>query len=244
MKVEIFIKNSSLPYYLQIKEIIKERIMENIYPVDTLIPSENVLSQEFNVTRATIRSALTELKKQGLIRTEKGKGSVVCHPVIEQSLLRFYSFGRDFMNSSYNTKTTTISKKEVLSPWDVASKLELTENDLVFEIIRLRWFNEFPLIIETSYLPIKLFPNLFSNDLEGQSIYDLIEYKYGIKIIKAKEYISPKNAAVDESDYLGIEEGAPVFFTERITVSSTQKPIELRRSIIRGDKYTFYTELY
>ena len=242
--MEIFIKNSSLPYYLQIKEIIKERIKENIYPVDTLIPSENLLSQEFNVTRATIRSALNELKKQGLIRTEKGKGSVVCHPSIEQSLLRFYSFSRDFMNSSFNTKTTIIEKKEIPAPWDIVEKLELTENEGVFEIVRLRWFNEYPMIIETSFAPVKLFPGLINNNLEEKSIYDLIEYKYGMKIIKAKEYISPKNADVEEAEYLGIEAGAPVFFTERVTISTNQKPIEVRRSIIRGDKYTFYTELY
>jgi len=242
--VEVFIKNSSLPYYLQIKEIIKERIKENIYPVDTLIPSENVLSQEFNVTRATIRSALNELKKQGLIRTEKGKGSVVCHPAIEQSLLKFYSFSRDFMNSSFNTKTTIIEKREIPAPWDIVEKLELAENQEVFEIVRLRWFNEYPMIIETSFVPVKLFPSLISYNLEEKSIYDLIEYKYGMKIIKAKEYISPKNADVEEAEYLGIEAGAPVFFTERVTISANQKPIEVRRSIIRGDKYTFYTELY
>lgn len=218
--------------------------MENIYPVDTLLPSENVLSHEFNVTRATIRSALMELKKLGLIRTEKGKGSVVCHPAIEQSLLRFYSFSRDFMNSSFNTKTTIISKRLLPTPWDVAARLELKENQLVTEIIRLRWFNDLPLIIESSYLPDELFPNLIEYDLEAESIYDLIEFKYGIRINKAKEYISPKNADAEEAEYLGIEVGAPVFFTERVTIAASMRPIELRRSIIRGDKYTFYTELY
>ncbi len=242
--MEVFIKNSSLPYYLQIKEVLKERIKANVYPVDTLIPSENVLSQEFSVTRATIRSALMELKKQGLIRTEKGKGSVVCNSAIEQSLLRFYSFSRDFMNSSFNTRTTIIEKREIPAPWDVAEKLELNENEGVFEIIRLRWFNEYPMIIESSFLPAKLFPGLLSYNLEEKSIYDLIEYRYGFKIKKAKEYISPKTADVEEAGYLSIEAGAPVFFTERTTVSEAQRPIEIRRSIIRGDKYTFYTELY
>ncbi len=242
--MEIFIKNSALPYYLQIKEVIKERIKANIYPVDTLIPSENVLSQEFSVTRATIRSALMELKKQGLIRTEKGKGSVVCNPAIEQSLLRFYSFSRDFKKSSFNSKTTIIEKREIPAPWDIAEKLALNENEGVFEITRLRWFNEYPMIIETAFVPAKLFPGLLSHNLEEKSIYDLIEYRYGIKIKKAKEYISPKAADVEEANYLGIEAGAPVFFTERTTIAADQRAIEIRRSIIRGDKYTFYTELY
>ncbi len=242
--MEQFNKNINLPYYIQIKKIIEKRIKKGFYPVETLLPSENTLSKEFDVTRGTIRNAIAELKKEGMVYTEKGKGTKVKQSKIEQSLLKFYSFGREYEDYS-KAYSVIIDKKIIINPClDIQEKLELKEENTVYKIIRLRYFNEIPLILECSYIPAALTPDILQEDLENKSIYNLLEYKYNMKIKKAKEYISPKMSEKDESTYLEIELGSPVFYTERITLSYDENPIELRRSIIRGDRFTFYTELY
>lgn len=237
-------KDSYLPYYLQIKDILKERIMNKTYQPNRIIPSENDLCEEFAVTRATIRNALSELKKEGLIYTAKGKGSIVSPPKIEQSLLKFYSFGREFKDINEKTASKLLSKALIKASPTIVRKLSINTNTEVFEIVRIRIFNDLPLILETSYIPIHIAPEILDNDLEEESIYDLLESKYGVKIVKAKEYIEPQVSNEYESKHLDVAYNSPVFYTERITLTDREEPIELRKSIIRGDKFKFYTELY
>ncbi|MTI56699.1 MAG: GntR family transcriptional regulator [Geosporobacter ferrireducens] len=237
-------KDSYLPYYLQIKDILKERIMNKAYHVNMLIPSENDLCGEFHVTRATIRNALNELKKEGLIYTAKGKGSIVSPPKIEQSLLKFYSFGREFSDTNETIVSKFLNKAVIGASPAISRKLNTKPNTEVFEIIRVRIFNDLPLILETSYIPVHIAPDMLENNMEEESIYDLLESKYGVKIVKAKEYIEPQVSNDYESKYLDIVYHSPVFYTERISLTYGEKPIELRKSIIRGDKFKFYTELY
>lgn len=237
-------KSSYLPYYLQIKDILKERIMNKIYLPNMLIPSENELCDEFSVTRATIRNALNELKKEGLIYTAKGKGSIVSQPKIEQSLLKFYSFGREFTEHHEKTSSMILSKELIQVLPSIARKLNIETNAMIYEIARVRIFDRMPLILETSYIPEEIAPGFLENNLAEHSMYDLLEGKYGRKIVKAKEYIEPQVSNDYESKYLDIVYHSPVFYTERITLTHGERPIELRKSILRGDKFKFYTELY
>jgi len=236
-------KESNLPYYLQIKEILKKRIKNNIYPRETLIPSENELSSEFGVTRNTVRSALKELQDEDLIYTEKGKGSIVKGSKIKQSLMEFYSFGRRFKQNEEGKEaySKTVEKKEIICPSDVRENLDIRSEDKIYEITRIRYIEEEPVMLEISYLPQKLFPDLFDYDMEHFSLYDMIEYRYKRNITKGREYIQPMISGTKESNFLNIEKGSPVFLVKRITYSG-KKPVEYRKSIIRGDKYVFYTE--
>lgn len=237
-------KDSYLPYYLQIKEIIKERIIKNIYKIDTLLPSENEFCVEFKVTRVTVRNALRELKKEGLILTEKGKGSIVKPHKIEQSLLKFYSFGRTLNNKENKLVTKIISAKKIKPNSNIANKLEIDIDMDIFEILRLRIFNNSPLIFEASYIPVDIAPDIIEDELHEKSIYNLLEGKYKINIVKAKEYIEPQIANEFQAKYLNIEHCSPIFHTERITLTNDSKPVEYRNSAICGDKFKFYTELY
>ncbi|MBS4534251.1 GntR family transcriptional regulator [Clostridium sp. D2Q-14] len=237
-------KDSYLPYYLQIKEIIRERILNNIYEIDTLLPSEKEFCKEFNVTRATVRNALRELKKEGLICTEKGVGSIVKPHKIEQSLLQFYSFGRTLKNKKDDFISKIISAKKIKPNCNIINRLEIKKNMSVYEILRIRIFNKSPLILEASYIPVHIAPDIIKDKLHGMSIYNLLEGKYGIKIVKAREYIEPQVANEFQSKHLSIEYGSPIFHTERLTLTHNNKPIEYRNSLIRGDKFKFYTELY
>ena len=89
-------KNSAIPLYLQIHNILKQRIANGTYESGKLLPSEAQMIGEFNVTRATLRNAIKLLQEDGLAITEKGKGTYVNSAKKEQSLFKFYSFGRDY----------------------------------------------------------------------------------------------------------------------------------------------------
>ena len=107
----------------------------------------------------------------------------------------------------------------------------------------LRYYRNTPFILEFSYVPTEAAPTIAEKDLEKHSIYDLLESHYGHQIRKAKEYLYPRISDAYESQLLGIPMHSPVFQTERITRGQDGRVLEFRRSVIRGDKVTFSTEL-
>ncbi|MFW5842964.1 MAG: GntR family transcriptional regulator [Spirochaetota bacterium] len=236
-------KESYIPYYVQVKEALLEAMRNDRYTPGMALPSEQSLATEFDVTRATVRKALDELRREGVIKTERGKGSVVANSRIEQSLLQFYSFGREIGSTGRAATSRIIAIRQILAPTQVQKKLGLTGKGRTHEIIRLRYYKQQPLILEFSYVPEGIVPSISESDLEGQSLYDLLESKCNCSIERAKEFLYPRISDAYESEILRIPLHSPVFQTERITRSTEGEVIEFRRSVIRGDRVTFSTEL-
>ena len=235
----MIIKDSGLPYYLQIYNELRRRILSQVYLPGDPIPSENELVSEFGVTRATIRNAVKKLQNEGLIVTEKGKGSYVYVPKIEQSLFKFYSFGRDY--SEFDKSSILLEVN--ITDLEIQKILNLSLEDGIKQIVRIRKLDKVPVIIETSFIPASLAPDIENFDLENLSIYDLLEQKYGLCILKAKEFLDTCIPDDYHRRLLEIDNETPVFVTERITYDTNERPIEYRKSIIRSDKFRFSVEL-
>lgn len=234
-------KENPIPYYIQIYNVLKDRIDRGIYKVNTLLPSENELVAAFDVTRATVRNSIKRLKDEGRVYTIKGKGSFINGPKIEQSLFKFYSFGRDYANLNIESVVVSVEEKNVNS--EICKKLNLKENDRVTEIKRVRKLDGIPVIVESSYIPISIAPEISRYDLEKLSIYNIIEVEYNKQIVCAREYLDPSVTDEYYSKLLKVNKGTPVFITDRVTYTSGEMPIEYRVSIIRSDKFRFSVEL-
>lgn len=236
----MIIKDSGLPYYLQIYNELRRRIQSQVYLSGKPIPSENELVSEFGVTRATIRNAVKKLQSEGLIATEKGKRSYVNVPKIEQSLFKFYSFGRNY--SEFDKSSALLEVKEI-NDAEIQKVLNLSPEDLIKQIVRIRKLDKVPVIIETSYIPVSLASDIENFDIENCSIYDLLENNFGLHILKAKEVLDTCIPEEYHRRLLDIGKEKPVFVTERITYDTNERPIEFRKSIIRSDKFRFSVEL-
>lgn len=236
----MIIKSSGLPFYLQIYNELRKKITDKVYLPNQPIPSENELVTEFGVTRATIRNAVKKLQDEGLVITVKGKGSYVNTPKIEQSLFKFYSFGRDF--AELNNKSILLNIMET-NDKDIQKIFNLHESDSIKQINRIRQLDNTPVIVESSYIPASFVPDIECFDLEQLSIYDLLEKHYGFHILRAKEYLDTILTDSYYSKLLDTEKGKPVFVTERITYDINENPIEYRKSIIRSDKFRFSVDL-
>jgi GntR family transcriptional regulator len=236
-------KNEGMSFYIQIYKVLRERIETKIYPANSLMPSENELCEEFKVTRLTVRNALKKLKEEGCIYTEKGKGSFVKSRQIEQSLFKFYSFGRDYVQKGFDTETLVVSSEITNVEGRISELLELEGDDKVYKIVRLRKLDNTPALIETSFVPESLAPGIINYNLEELSIYDLLEKEYGFNISKAKEYLNPAITDNYQSKLLQIKKNTPVFVTERVSFKGEKKPVEVRVSVIRSDVFKFFVEL-
>lgn len=226
------------PIYQTIADQIISRIYEGEYPMNSFLPSENELAEEFHVTRTTIRKVLSLLKHQGTIKSYQGRGYKVQSLFWEQSLLKFYSFGKSIASKLENSNTKLISVKKVSGLEDV----DEFENLELWEITRLRLVGEIPLILESSYIPIEFLKKVDNKNLETKPLYDLLA-REGIRCVNAKEYLEPVLPSLEAQELLEIEENIPLFQTTRYTYDSENRLVEFRESLIRADHFRFFTEL-
>lgn len=230
---------NKVPIYKIIADKITTRIYEGVYSLNSYLPSENELAEEFHVTRTTIRKVLEVLKHQGTIKSYPGRGYKVQSLLWEQSLLKFYSFGRSIATKIENSKTKLISINKVDGLGDV-DKFEQLE---LWEITRIGMVGEIPLILETSYIPCDYLKKVDNKKLlQTKSLYDVLE-REGIRCVRAKEYLEPVLPSLEAQKLLEVEENVPLFQTTRYTYDSDDRFVEFRESLIRADYFKFYTEL-
>lgn len=235
--------SSLLPLYHQLKEIIRENIESGIWNHGDMIPSEHNLMKEYDVSRNTIKKALEDLVQEGLLNRIQGKGTFVSMPKIEQSLSSFYSFSKVMKESGYTPNDIILSIEFFPVKQSVAKVLKLSEGDEVWVLRRLRCIQDEPMMLETSYIPRKLVHKITKEELEQMSLYELMLKNYGIIVKKAKEIFEPVLIRDYESRYLKVDKGYPALLLDRIAFDANDVPIEFCRSIVRGDRCRFYTEL-
>lgn len=234
------IQNSYQPYFIQIRQVIVDRINNGVYPDQALLPSENILSKEFGVTRVTLRKALALLQEEGILTAQKGVGWKVSHKRIEQKFTASYWFGLEVGDTNLGTRSSIVSCQVSSVPASLVQYSDHSEIDeQVTEIVRLRSFKDYPLSLEYSYVPVSVAPGLEEYAFKQESLITMLQDVYGVAVGKSSEFLSSRLSDAEESALLSVPPHSPVFETVRITYTKSRRLLEIRRSIIRGDKVIF-----
>ncbi|HEU5138381.1 MAG TPA: GntR family transcriptional regulator [Bacillales bacterium] len=234
---------SFIPLYHQLKEILKEKIESGEWESGDKLPSEHELQRNYDISRNTVKKALDDLVQEGMLNRIQGKGTFVSKPKFEQSLSGFYSFSKVLKQKGLNPKDIIISIEEKTVKPSIARQLQIASDTEVFDLKRLRCANDEPIILETSYIPKTIIPELSVEQLDHYSLYDYMEQVYDVSVTKAKEIFEPVLVRDYESHYLEIQEGRPALMLDRLAYDAKGTPVEFCRSIVRGDRCRFYTEL-
>lgn len=236
-------RNSPVPRYHQLKEILRERIRSGEWKPGDLIPSERELSENYSISRMTARQAITDLVNEGVFYREQGKGTFVTRNKITQQLMRLSGFTEDINARGQHPSTKVLSAR--LGPADeiTAERLRITLGQTIVFLERLRLADGEPLAIERSQLHFKSCEKLLEEDLEQNSLYRLLEAKFGLPLMEAEQEIEAGLARADEAETLHIPVGSAVLLTRRTTFTDRNLPIEYAKAVYCGSKYTFYTHL-
>lgn len=232
-------KDSPISYYYQLKEIIIKNIENKEYNENNKLPTEKELCRKYNISRSTVRTALSSLENEDYIYKIQGKGSFVSPKKYQQDLLQFYSFTEEMKKNGKEPSSIVLNFKITNSTNKIAKELEVSDNDKIYQFTRLRLADDEPMMIETSFLPFNLFPNLTKIELEKDPLYSILMEKYDIKFTKAEEKFKATLLRKNEADYLDYIEGGPGILLERTTYNSSHGIIEYTKSVARGDKFEF-----
>ena len=236
-------RNSPLPRYFQLKEIMRERIRSGEWKPGELIPSERELSEKYGISRMTARQAITELVNEGLFYREQGKGTFVSQRKITQQLIHLTGFTEDIRARGQRPGTKVLSAAMHPADEETAGKLRINLGTPIFRLQRLRLADDEPLAIELSQISFKGCEGLLEEDLEHNSLYRLLEAKYGLALMEADQELEAGLTGSEEAQLLKISVASPVLFTRRITYTDRNQPIEYAKAVYCGNKYTFYTHM-
>lgn len=233
------IKDSPLPLYYQLKQILIEQIEHGELEENDKLPTEKELCEQFDISRATVRQAMQELEKDELIYKIQGKGSFVSPKKLAQNLLNFYSFTDEMKKLGKVPSSIVLDFNIVNATEKIARKLNIESAERVYQFTRLRLADQEPMILETTYIPYTFFPGIFKDDLEKNPLYDILKNRYNIVFSKAEEVFSATFLSGDEAKLLKFIEGGPVLLVERLTYDSNERVIEYTKSLTRGDKFKY-----
>ncbi len=236
-------RESPDPLYNQLKESIVSDISAGRYAPNQRLPSERELSAHYNVSRMTVRQALLELARDGMIYTRTGKGTFVAEPKIDQRLRTLSGFTQDVNARGGRPSSRVLEFKIFPATPDVAAALRLAPGTEVFMLTRLRLADSTPLALETAYLPVQLFPGLLDHDFTVESLYSVLENEYNCALTQAEQTIEAALAGKREAELLEVVSPAAIFKMQRMTMTSDGFPVEYVVSVYRGDRYKFHSVL-
>ncbi len=233
----------AVPLYVQIKMIIRDKILAREYAPGDSLPSEAQLQEMFHVSRITARQAIAQLESEGLVERARGKGTRVVYPKkIEEQLVGIKSFTNEMLERGIKPSTRYAHMSLVEADAHLSEIFGCAKKDPLYRLDRVRCADGEPIVYFISY---------FSKDRDlplddacyYDSMYALLDELKINKPVKTREIFKAVTANREVSEKLDIKPGDPLLIRERVSYDHEQKVLEYTVSYYLGERYSYTLEL-
>ena len=226
---------------MQLRQRLADGVEQGVLSPGTSLPPERDLAAITNLSRVTVRKAISALAADGIIVQRQGSGSFVAEQSgrFEQSLSRLTSFSEDMARRGKTSESRWLERGLFMPSPEETLVLGLPADASVARLARLRTADGEPMAIERASLPTDLLPNPLAVET---SLYEILQAS-GQRPVRAIQKISALNLDSEQAGLLHVPEGAAGLRIERISYLEQGRVAEFTRSIYRGDAYNFVAEL-
>ncbi len=230
--------------YLKIKEKILEKINSGEYPAEGKIPSETSLAEFYRVSRMTVRQAIIELTREGYLYRIRGSGTFVGkQKKLERNLGKLSTLYEELRDRGEESFSHYITRRVSHADENIAKHLQINAGDKIIELKRIRNVNSLPLAYQEIYLVERLCPGLLETAFNNQSLYEVLENEYFLRIRYARQQLEAVTATGFHK-YLKIKENVPLLLVKRTTYLFDDLPVEYAATYFRSDQYSFNMTLF
>ncbi|KRO00425.1 GntR family transcriptional regulator [Companilactobacillus kimchiensis] len=230
-----------VPVYIQIHNEIRKEIESGKWAVGERIPSERQLSQDFDVSRMTLRQAIQTLVDEGILQRQVGSGTYVASSKVQEKMSGTTSFTEITEGQGKKPSSKTVSYHVADPSISEIEKLKLHEGSQVLRMERIRYADQQPICFEVATIPIEIVNSLNKKDITS-SLYKALEDKAGLKLGDATQTVSAILASEKIANFLNVKRGSAVLRVRQITTLDDDRPFEYVRSQYAGDRFEFYLE--
>ncbi len=231
-------RSSPLPLWAQLEAELRRRLESGEF--DDGFPTDAQLVSRYEVSRHTVREAIRHLNKTGVLRRERGRGTIVNRAEFEQPLGGLYSLFRSIEAGGVEQRSEVIEIGTQTNA-EASNWLGLNEDDDLFYLERIRFAGEAPLAVDRAWLPLAIAEPLLDVDFSHTALYDELERACGIRPNQGWERLMPVLPSFADRDRLDLKRNDAAFFLERLGARDGE-PIEWRTTTIRGDRYRFVAD--
>jgi GntR family transcriptional regulator len=226
------------PKYLQIRDILLRRLLA--FDIGDRLPIESDLAKQFGVSRETIREALWALEQDGIIARRPRVGTWLARKPMRPADKRLTGPSEDFAALGISTNTRLIAQGTVKAPPDVAAALKIAAGQPVFELVRVRLFDQSPFLLLEAYLPVPLGRKLMRQKLDGGLVVPILRQILRRDVREEYQQIEAVGASAKMAKRLGTPVRSAVLCVKRLFCDPSGRPVVFFKVNYRGDRY-YYT---
>lgn len=237
-------RKDPVPLYHQLELLLRESIENGRYKPGENIPTEKELQETFNVSRATVRTALNRLAEDGLLTSQRGRGTFVSDGAsgpekIERNLTHLFAFEDDLRRDGGEITAEVLSLESETPPKRISDLLDIPRDQEVVRLRRRGFLGGVPLWIESRFFHPRIGELVTSREWTGGSVTSKLNNLLDAPITGTKVRITAAAATETQADRLDIRPGDPVLTNEFTFVDANGNPVDVTRATFRADRYAF-----
>lgn len=236
--IENHILNRSIPIplYYQLKNIITSEIESGNYPPGTLLPTEEQLIAQFNVSRTTVRQAITELVHEGRLYRIKSKGTFVAERKLQQSVAGKTDFCAEIQPVGTPKNVKVLDFRIGAAPANVASALSASENaSIIFLQCKYTAANT-TVMLQKDYFPSPAFNYILKHDFSTETVLDALSAAPPQqRPHHAKNIVECIKASSAITKHLNVKSGDPILLLNTTMYTIENVPVCYQSCFYRAD---------
>lgn len=224
--------------------LVRERIIGLLQDLNVgdLIPPERVLAEDSNVSRLTVRRAVDDLVRDGILTRRQGSGTYVARPVITQSPTAS-TFSISMRERGLTPATVVLSTEQREAGPQLSWRMRVAPAEPLLVIRRLRLADDEPVAVGTTHLIAAQVPDFPIEEVQQRSLYKILNDHYGLLVTGGRQTVEPTVTNPEETELLGVPPYAPSFLFRTTTHTADGVIVEFTRTLFRGDRYLLSAEL-
>src|SRR6266540_3341693 len=210
-------RQAPTPLYLQLKNALVADIDAGQYKPHERLMSERELGEKFKVSRMTVRQALTEMIREGILYTQVGKGTYVNESKIKQELQALTGFSQDMAARGTMASGHVLEARIIPATLTLAAIFSVPMNTELVLLSRLRLADGIPLAIEVAYILHRVCAGILEYDFSKESLYNILATHYNTTLVRAEQTMEASMPTPQEAELLQITSPSPVLRIERLS---------------------------
>lgn len=227
------------PLYVRLRDELRAGILDGRLQPHSKLPSESELTAAHGVSRITVRQALGDLQKEGLIVRLQGKGAYVAQPRASQQLDRLEGLAEALADQGQAVHSRRLALKTVRAAGEVAALLQVPARTDIVQLATLRYLDRQPLSVNLSHFAPGIGERIARIDVSGRDLLEVLERDLAQRLAQADVEIRAQAMPAKEAKLLRVEEGVPALKVQRVVRAVGGKPLQVEAALYRADMFSY-----
>jgi len=229
----------SEPIYLQLADLLRERISSGEYAFGDALPSEQAMANKYGISHLTVRKALDVLEKDDLLFRVQGKGTFVKAPRVFMDMKLIEGFSSFLQNKGIQVTNQVLHVGTRKANYKYAKIFGIQENDEIFECSRLRLGDGIPMAVEYNAVPLRYAEDIMQYDFKVYSLHDIYA-RHGIHIVAEHQLLEVIKAPGSQAKLLNLDKEDSVFLLTSRAIDDNDRVVEFTRIYNSDKRMVFY----